>query len=139
MTGEATTREPVVWDPLTIVGRSVTAPHNGRVTLTLTLSAPPSHEWVHTFDNSPWERRGSVPFMQGDLPRVKSDTIEWDIPEGDLIAALTTIKGALTHLNRVFPQVLDEIERARADYRARAAAAQQHYEDLQRQLDDFEF
>jgi hypothetical protein len=133
------TGEPIVWDPLTIAARSVTAPHNGRVTVTLTLSAPPTHEWVAAFESSPWERRGSVRFMQGDLPRVKSDTIEWDVPEDDLIAALTTIKAALTHLNKMFPGILEALERAKADYRARAAAAQEHYQDLQRRLDQFEF
>jgi hypothetical protein len=133
------TEEPVVWEPLTIVARGVTAPHNGRVTVTLTLSAPPNHDWVAAFENSPWERQGSVRFMQGDLPRVKSDTIEWDVPEDDLIAALTTIKAALTNLNKVFPGILEGVERAKADYRARAVAAQDHYEDLQRRLDEFEF
>jgi hypothetical protein len=139
MIGALATRDLVVWEPLTVVRRSVTPPQNGRVTVTLTLSAPPTHEWVQAFENSPWQRRGSVRFMQGDLPRVKSDTIEWEVPETDLIAALTTIKGALTHLDEVFPQILEGIERARADYRARAAVAQEHYEELQRQVDNFDF
>jgi hypothetical protein len=133
------TDAPEAWKPLVITSRSLTAPSKGRVIITLQLSEPPTHEWVQAFDHAPWVREGSTAFVEGDLPRIRSDTIEWDVPVVDLLAALKSIRGTMRYLNTAFPRILHDIQRAQSEQAAREVIALEHHAELQRWLDEFEF